>query len=262
MNIGVFDSGLGGLTVVQALEKVLKGVSLYYVADSKNAPYGAKTPAQILEYSLKVTEYLIQSYQIEVLILACNTATSFAIKTLRKRYPSLLIIGTEPGLKPASFKTFTKNIAVLATSATLDGEKYQELVALLAKENNIAFFSQACPGLVEQIEAGLIHAEATKEMLKKWLLPMQKKQVDTIVLGCTHYPLIKHFIYEIMGMDIKIIETSDAIAQYLLEILSEEKGHINEGTLLIVIESTGNLNSDLVKIILNTYIIPQKVIIF
>jgi len=262
MNIGVFDSGVGGLTVVQALQKVLKGINLYYLADTKHAPYGEKTPREILEYSIQITEYLLHTHHIEVLILACNTATAFAIESLRERYPFLIIIGTEPGLKPASLHTFTKNIAVLATSATLESEKYQTLVSVLSSKNNIAFFSQACHGLVEQIEKGCMYSKTTKAMLEQWLIPMQKNDIDTIVLGCTHYPLITQLIYEIMGKDIKVIETSTAIAKYLLIVLMQEKGHINEGNLSIIVESTGKINTALVETMLKTSIIVKKVIIF
>lgn len=162
LKIGVFDSGLGGLTVVKALSQVIKGTKLFYIADTKNTPYGEKTPEQILQYSLDITEYLIKTYEIDVLILACNTATSFAVKELRELYPSLIIIGTEPGIKPAIEQTKTGAIGVLATPATLKGDKYQALVEVLKKAKDIRLFEQACPGLVEQIEKGEISSEKTK----------------------------------------------------------------------------------------------------
>ena len=115
LRIGVFDSGLGGLTVVRAVTEVIKGAELFYIADTKNAPYGEKTTEQILQYSLNITQYLIDNHQIDALIVACNTATSAAIKYLREQYPSLIIIGTEPGIKPAIEQTRTGKVGVLAT---------------------------------------------------------------------------------------------------------------------------------------------------
>jgi glutamate racemase len=166
MRIGVFDSGVGGLTVVQAMTKVIKGAEIFYVADTKNAPYGDKTPEQILQYSLNITQYLIDTHQIDALILACNTATSSAIKHLREQYPTLMIIGTEPGIKPAIENTKTGKVGVLATPATLKGEKYQELAAVLSSEKSVELFEQACPGLVEQIEKGETHSEHTRTLLE------------------------------------------------------------------------------------------------
>jgi len=154
LKIGVFDSGLGGLTVVQAMTQVIQDAKIYYVADTKNAPYGEKTPEQILQYSLNITEYLIETYDIDALILACNTATSSAIAHLRQTYPSLIIIGTEPGIKPAIEQTTTGKIGVLATPATLQGDKYQKLVDALSMQKSVDIFEQACPGLVEEIEKG------------------------------------------------------------------------------------------------------------
>ena len=205
LKIGVFDSGLGGLTVVKALSQVIKNAHIFYVADTKNAPYGEKTSEQILQYSLDITQYLIETHAIDALILACNTATSFAIKKLRELYPDLIIIGTEPGVKPALEQTKTGKIGVLATPATLKGEKYQELVKQLSVGKDIVLYEQACPGLVEQIERGAIACDTTKTLLNEWLVPMRENSVDTIVLGCTHYPLVGEMIEDIMDCDVALI---------------------------------------------------------
>lgn len=252
LKIGVFDSGLGGLTVVQAMTKVIKGAEIFYVADTKNAPYGQKTPEQILQFSLNITQYLIDTYQIEALILACNTATSSAIKHLREMYPSLIIIGTEPGIKPAIEQTNTGKIGVLATPGTLKGDKYQELANALSSTKDVLLFEQACPGLVEQIEQGEIHSLETKGLLENWLIPMRENNVDTIVLGCTHYPLVSHVIEDIMQSNVKLIHTGHAIAKHLL-LLGKSKGHSNVGELLIHIHSTGDIKEDLINDILDTY---------
>ena len=246
MKIGVFDSGLGGLTIVNSLIKVIKGAEIFYVADTKNAPYGEKNPEQILQYSLDVTQYLVKKHDIDGLIIACNTATSAAVKHIREHYPSLVVVGTEPGIKPAFEQTQTGKVGVLATPATLKGEKYQELASSLSMTKEVTLFEQACPGLVEQIEKGEIESKKTKDMLEKWLLPMRESDVDTIVLGCTHYPLVSDVIEHVMQRRMNLIHTGDAIAQYALA-LSKEHGHLNEGVLNLKLYATGNISKESVK---------------
>ena len=246
MKVGVFDSGLGGLTVVHAITDIFKGAEIFYIADTKYAPYGEKTQEQILKRCIEITDFLIKKHQITALIVACNTATSAAIKTLRDKYSQLIIIGTEPGIKPAIEATKTNNIGVLATPATLKGDKYQLLVNDLFASKEISLFEQGCPGLVEQIEKGDISSALTIKMLKTWLEPMKKKNVDTIVLGCTHYPLVSDTIKQIMGYDISLIQTGSAIAKRLKS-LSLEKNHINEGLLNILVYFTGEINENMIN---------------
>jgi len=245
----VFDSGLGGLTVVSAIQKVFKGADVFYIADTSYAPYGEKTPQQILERCDNITKYLLENHGIEALIVACNTATSAAIKHLRDKFPFLIVIGTEPGIKPAILITKTSKVGVLATPATLKGNKYQELVNELSTIKKVELYEQACIGLVEQIEKGEISSKKTFEMLENWLSPMQKNNVDTIVLGCTHYPLVDNLIKEIMGKNINLIETGNAIANRLLT-LSSNKGHKNQGNLNISICYTGQININMIDRIL------------
>ena len=252
MKIGVFDSGLGGLTVVQAMTQIIKGAQIFYVADTKNAPYGEKTPEQILQYSVNITNYLINTHQIDALILACNTATSSAIQHLRETYPSLIIIGTEPGIKPAIEQTKTGKIGVLATPATLQGSKYQTLAQTLSSQKSVDIFEQACPGLVEQIEKGEMDSDVTIGLLEKWLAPMRENNVDTIVLGCTHYPLVGHNIEKIMDCNVSLIHTGEAISKHLLT-LGTQKGHLNEGELQIHIHTTGEIQIHVVESLIGTY---------
>ena len=257
MRVGVFDSGLGGLTVVQALSRVIKGADLFYIADTKHAPYGEKSPKQILRYSLDITAYLLKAHQIDALIIACNTATSAAVKTLRETYSELIIIGTEPGIKPALEQTETESIGVFATPATLVGDKYQDLVNVLSAKEDVTLYEQACPGLVEQIENGEIESRKTAQMLEGWLRPMRENGVDTIVLGCTHYPLVAHKIEEIMQREMNLIHTGDAIAKRLLA-LSETKGYVNEGDLNISLYATSYIDKEIVANIMGgDYVIKQ-----
>jgi len=250
LKVGVFDSGLGGLTVLKSILKVFRNAEIFYIADTAYAPYGEKSSQEILDRCDKITTYLLENYGIEALIVACNTATSAAIKHLREKYPFLIVIGTEPGIKPAILNTKTSNIGILATKATLKGDKYQLLVDKLSSIKEVKLYEQACVGLVEQIEKGEINSLKTYDMLENWLKPMKHNNVDTIVLGCTHYPLVDKLIKEIMGEDVTLIETGDAIAKRLLCLSDEKAHHINQGDLKILILHTGNININMVQTIL------------
>jgi glutamate racemase len=219
MKIGVFDSGLGGLTVVRSMRSLLSDIEIIYLADTLHAPYGEKRTDQILQYSLDITRYFIETYQIDALVIACNTATSVAIGELRNMFPDLVIVGTEPGIKPAMQVTQSGKVGILATPATLKGDKYQELADSLYGGSELTLFEQACPGLVEQIEAGEIDSPQTQLMLESWLYPMREAGVDTIVLGCTHYPLAGEAIKRVMGYDVALIETGEAIGRRLQSLL-------------------------------------------
>jgi len=246
MNIGVFDSGLGGLTVVQALSKIIKGAELFYIADTKYAPYGEKTTEQILQYALDITHYFIKNHKIDALVVACNTATSAAIKTLREKYPHLIIVGAEPAIKPAIEKTKTGKVGVLATPATLRGDKYQALIEKLSSTKKVEFFEQACPGFVEHIENETLKSKESLALLEAWLSPMREANVDTIVLGCTHYPLASTLIEEVMQRKVTLLDSSKAISQRLL-ILLTEIGHKNDGKLYTKFYTTGTIDESFVR---------------
>jgi glutamate racemase len=219
MRIGVFDSGLGGLTVLRALLTHIPGAEFIYLADTAYAPYGEKTTPQIRSRSRIITRHLITRHAIDALVIACNTATSAAIADLRAAFPSLPIVGTEPGIKPALEHTRTHHVGILATPATLAGDKYQALADRLYEGSDVVLHEQACPGLVDQIEAGAFETPQTVAMLETWLTPMRDAGVDTIVLGCTHYPLVAPAIRRIMGEEITLIETGEAIARRLRSLI-------------------------------------------
>jgi len=250
LKVGVFDSGLGGLTVLKSILKVFRNGEIFYIADTAYAPYGEKSCQEILNRCDKITTFLLEKYGIEALIVACNTATSAAIKHLREKFPFLIVIGTEPGIKPAILNTKTSNIGILATQATLKGDKYQLLVDKLSSIKEVKLYEQACIGLVEQIENGEIDSLKTYNMLENWLKPMREKRVDTIVLGCTHYPLVDKVIKKIMGENVILIETGDAIAKRLICLSNEKAHHINQGDLQILILHTGNININMVQTVL------------
>lgn len=260
MKIGVFDSGLGGLTVVKTMLEHLSGANIYYIADTKNAPYGEKTKEQILDFSIKITDYLITKYNIDALVVACNTATSAAIIELRAKYPNLIIVGTEPGLRPAISHSDTKEVGVLATPATLNGEKYRLLRDELSLEFNAHIYEQACHGLVQQIELGEIDTPKTLSMLENWLTPLMDAGVDTIVLGCTHYPLISESIKKIMGQNISLVETSKPISNRLMQLLSEQNiSSIGENNLQIL--ATGKIEGSMIEKILGKKMMIEQMIL-
>lgn len=249
MKVGVFDSGLGGLTIVRTMLEKLQSAEIIYVADTANAPYGEKTKEQILAFSIAITEYLISHHRIDALVVACNTATSAAISELREKYPDLIIVGTEPGLKPAISHSVSKNVGVLATPATLNGEKYKALVSMLCEHYHVRVFEQPCPGLVQQIESGDTDTRKTFEMLEGWLKPMRDANVDTIVLGCTHYPLVKNAIERVMGRPITFVESAEGVTNRLLCLL-EQKGEASDGETTLKLFATGPIETGMVKNIL------------
>lgn len=249
MKIGVFDSGLGGLTIVATMLSHLRGANIIYIADTANAPYGEKTKEQILDYSIRITDYFVSHYRIDALVVACNTATSAAIIELRKRYSDLIIVGTEPGLKPAISHSVTKKVGVLATPATLEGEKYKALVSMLCEHYHVQVFEQPCPGLVQQIESGDTTGDTTLTMLEGWLAPMRDQNVDTIVLGCTHYPLVKKSIERVMQRSITFVDSAEGVTKRLLFLL-EQKGHSNQGPVSLEILATGKIQSEMIERIL------------
>jgi len=258
LQIGLFDSGVGGLTILSSIIKRLPKYNIYYVADNKYAPYGEKDREFIKERSFKIASYLIKNFDIKILVVACNSATSAAIEDLRKEFSSISIVGVEPGIKPAIEVTKSKNIAIMATPATLNGTKYKKLSKKILKDKDINLIEQPCPNLAKLIEDGKASSKETKELLKKWLTPMKEKKVDTIVLGCTHYPLISKEIENFFDYPIQLIETGDAIAKRVLEI-SKQKGLKAPSHNSINIFSTAFLSNQIIKNILKINI-PAKVI--
>ncbi len=208
--IGVFDSGLGGLTVLTALQKVLPEENFVYVADNKYCPYGNRSANEIRQRSHAILKFFT-AYPMKAVVVACNTATAAAVKELRENY-NIPIIGVEPGVKPACEITQTGQIGVLATAGTLKSEKYENLRNLHGKD--VEVFEQACEGLVLAIENEYPNFSETKNLLKVYLDPFKNQRVDTIVLGCTHYPLIEELIHQLMH-SVVTINTGAAIARQL-----------------------------------------------
>lgn len=207
--IGVFDSGLGGLSVLDAMRARLPRESMVYVADSGYAPYGEKTDAFIRQRSKAIADWLVERGA-KMIVVACNTATTHAIRHLRETL-SVPIVGVEPGIKPAAFTTASGVVGVLATAATLRSERLKALIA--EHEGRCRFVCQAGHGLVEQIEQGRRDGVIVDDLLRRYLTPMAGAGVDTVILGSTHYALLQSAVRRIFGDRLTLIETGSAIAR-------------------------------------------------
>jgi glutamate racemase len=215
--IGVFDSGVGGLSVLREIRRELPGENLLYVADSAHAPYGDKTTQFIEARSKAIIEFLI-SRNAKAIVVACNTATGAAIASLRPKF-SLPIVAMEPAVKPAAANTKSGVIGVLATSRTLSSNNFVKLFDRFGSD--VEIIGQACPGLVEQVEAGDLSGDKTRKLLEQYLGTLLQRGADTIVLGCTHYPFLTALIQDIAGPGVAVIDSSAAIARELRRRLKE-----------------------------------------
>jgi glutamate racemase len=231
--VGIFDSGVGGLSVLRHIRAQLPHEHLLYFADSGFAPYGDKPEHVIADRVLSVAAFLVERGA-KALVAACNTATVAAIALLRERYPDLPIVGVEPGLKPAAAATRNGKIGVLATEGTLGGEKFLLLRDQIAAATKAQFLLQPCNGLADQIEFGELESDATTAMLERYIVPLLQQGADTLVLGCTHYPLvqasIEHVIARATDRDVVLIDTGDAVARQLARLLQAAGSARDEGT--------------------------------
>ena len=209
-SIGVFDSGVGGLTVLRELHRQLPGVPLRYVADAAHAPYGEKLPNVIVERSLRIADYL-QEHGAKLLVVACNTATAHAIQALRERWPELPVVGTEPGIKPAVQASRVGRVGVLATPATLESARFNALVERHAAGAQIV--RQPCPGLAHAIELGRFDDPALLALVEGFSAPLREAGVDTVLMGCTHYPLIRPLLQQALGADVQLLDIETAVAK-------------------------------------------------
>ncbi len=218
--IGVFDSGVGGLSVFKEITELLPDESVIYFADSNNCPYGEKSQDEIIKLSKQIVEFLI-SKSCKIIIVACNTATALAIDYLRKNY-SLHFIGMEPAIKPAALSTKTGNIGVLATASTFKGNLYNTTKDKYTKAINV--YTQVGKGLVELVEDDMINTDYAYNLVSKYIKPLVDSNVDKIVLGCTHYPFLSELISNIVGNSkVEIINPAPAIALQTNNVLKENK---------------------------------------
>lgn len=209
--IGVFDSGVGGLSILRALRHALPLAPLLYVADSAHAPYGERSDEYVLGRSRHVASHLLEQGALG-LVVACNTATAIAAQTLRDEWPGVAIVGVEPGVKPAAASTRNGRIGVMATPATLASEKFQRLLKTQARSTQV--FPQACPGLARLIERGDLNSPELHAAIDQHTKPLRDADVDTVVLGCTHYAFVHDLIAAAMGEKVRIIDTAEAVARH------------------------------------------------
>ncbi|MDK2773087.1 MAG: glutamate racemase [Flavobacterium sp.] len=225
--IGLFDSGVGGTSIWREINTLLPNENTLYLADSRNAPYGLKTKEEIIALSFKNTEFLLEQ-NAKLIVVACNTATTNAIKELRAKY-DVPFIGIEPAIKPAANSTKTHTIGILATKGTLNSDLFHEKVK---NYTNIKIIEQIGHGLVQLIENGDIESAEMMELLETYLKPMVAQNIDYLVLGCSHYPYLVPQIKKIIPSSIKIIDSGEAVAKQTKKILelngiantSQEKG--------------------------------------
>lgn len=218
--IGIFDSGVGGLSVLKAIRQELPQEAVIYLADQAHVPYGLRPLDEVRQFSEKMTEYLL-ARSAKLVVVACNAASAAALAALRQSYPEITFVGMEPAVKPAAETTQTGRVGVLATPATFQGALYASVIERFA--NDVTVLQDTCPGLVAQIEAGELNHPDTRRILEKALNPMLAAGIDTIVLGCTHYPFVIPLIEEISGPGVRVIDPAPAVARQVRRVLEADK---------------------------------------
>ena len=208
--IGIFDSGVGGISVLRALRQQIPDESVLYFGDQGHIPYGPRAMEQIREFSEAITRFLLEQGA-KIIVVACNTASAAALQYLREIFPEVPFVGMEPAVKPAAEHTHTGKVGVLATPATFQGALYASVVERFA--NGVELFQDTCPGLVQQIEQGNLEGPEARRILEAALQPMLEKDIDTVVLGCTHYPFVIPLIQEIVGENVRVIDPAPAVAR-------------------------------------------------
>jgi glutamate racemase len=214
--IGIFDSGVGGLSVLRAIRAQMPEESVIYFGDQGHIPYGPRPMEQIRDFSETITKFLLE-HGAKVIVVACNTASAAALRYLREKFPHVQFVGMEPAVKPAAETTQTGKVGVLATPATFQGALYASVVERFA--NGVELLQDTCPGLVQQIEGGDLDGTETRRILENALLPMLEKNIDTVVLGCTHYPFVIPLIEEVVGKNVRVIDPAPAVARQVKRLL-------------------------------------------
>ncbi len=236
--IGVFDSGIGGLSILDEALRVSPSHEYLYFADSANAPYGEKSSDWITQRSLEISQFLVRQ-KCDAIVIACNTATTGAIAKIRAELPNTPIIGVEPGIKPAAMVSENKIVGVLATANTLKSDKFNALLATLPAD--CQFINQAGIGLVPLIENGELDNPEIDRLLEKYLSPMIEAGADTLVLGCTHYPFLAEKIQSQYGNRLKLIDTSLAIIRQMNKLVNaQDTNQSNKGPIHFYSTADGN----------------------
>jgi glutamate racemase len=216
--IGIFDSGVGGLTVLKELRRILPEEDLIYLGDTARVPYGTRSPKTVIRYSERNAEFLVKM-GIKLLVVACNTSSSVSLEVLRSKNAIPVIGVIEPGAKKALELTKNGIIGVIGTEATIRSQAYQETIKRLAQGQKVQVIGQACPLLVPLVEEGWIDDPITKEVTRRYLSPLLEKGIDVLVLGCTHYPLLEKVIMEVVGPSVTLINSAKETAEEVKKVL-------------------------------------------
>lgn len=214
--IGIFDSGIGGLTVLRAIHQPMPNQALLYLADQAHVPYGPRPMLEVRIFAEAITRYLLHRGA-RLIVVACNAASAAALKYLRSTFPDVPFVGMEPAVKPAAEHTRSGVVGVLATPATFQGELYASVVERFGKD--VKLLQHTCPGLVTQIESGALESSETRRILEAALQPMLDQGIDTVVLGCTHYPFVIPLIQQITGPSVRVIDPAPAVARQVQRLL-------------------------------------------
>jgi len=218
--IGIFDSGVGGLTVLRAIKKMLPMEQLIYLGDTARVPYGNKSKETIVRYSIENTKFLMQ-FNIKMLVIACNTSTAMSIEILRNMFQIPIIGVIEPGAKRAVEVTKNKRIGVIGTVATIKSKAYQNIIR--SYEKKAIIFAKPCPLFVPLVEEGLVKGPVAEAVIEMYLKDFKIKNIDTLVLGCTHYPLLKQTIEKFFDKKIQIVDSAEETAKIVKRVLEERK---------------------------------------
>lgn len=208
---------MGGLSVLRAVRAQWPQADLVYLGDNGHVPYGPRPLAQVREFSEAITRFLL-AHGAQVMVVACNAASAAALKSLRQTFPSTPFVGMEPAVKPAAEQTQTKVVGVLATPATFQGDLFASVVERFAQ--GVTVLREVCPGLVQQIEAGEVDTAQTEALLRGWVEPMLARNIDVLVLGCTHYPFVIPLLEKICGPGVRVIDPAPAIARQVGRVLA------------------------------------------
>lgn len=220
--IGIFDSGVGGLSVLKAIRQQRPSEALLYLADQAHVPYGPRSLEEVRSFSAAITRYLL-SQGAKLVVVACNAASAAALQYLRQTFPQVPFVGMEPAVKPAAEGTQSGVVGVLATPATFQGALYASVVERFAQD--VILLQHTCPGLVAQIEAGNLDSTETRRILENALHPMLARGIDTVVLGCTHYPFVIPLIQEIVGTSVRVVDPAPAVARQVGRVLEARGLH-------------------------------------
>jgi glutamate racemase len=215
--IGVFDSGVGGLSVLRAIRRELPAEQIIFLGDQVHVPYGPRRLEEVRRFSEQITRFMLDQGA-KLIVVACNTASAAALHTLRDLFPQIPFVGMEPAVKPAAERTQSGVVGVLATPATFQGALYASVIERFA--NGVKVLQATCPGLVEQIENGCLEGDETRSILENALNPMMGQDIDTIVLGCTHYPFVIPLIQSIVGPRVNVIDPAPAVARQVQRLLA------------------------------------------